>query len=258
MLVFDAYSSNGAAREAVPQTHHRVPQPEENPMTRRIATSVLTLGMAALLAAPAVAQQPKHKGHGSRMPMGGGAGLIANQDVQKELKLTKEQTSKAEAVARAVREKYHGEFAKFEELDARARLDKMAEIVRNMTSETNKGLADVLKPEQMKRYRQIQLQQIGVMAFTEPDVQSKLKLNDEQVGRIRKINTESQTQRREFAQGGGNRRETQKKRETRGKDSMAKALAVLSADQKQVWKEMTSEPFDVRFQGFPVFRRPND
>jgi Spy/CpxP family protein refolding chaperone len=73
-------------------------------LTRRIATTVLTLGVAALLAIPAVAQQPKHKGHGSRMPMGGGAGLIANQDVQKELKLTKEQTSKAEAGARRPRE----------------------------------------------------------------------------------------------------------------------------------------------------------
>jgi hypothetical protein len=39
------------------------------------------------------------------MPMGGGAGLVANQDVQKELRLTKEQTSKAEAVARTVRDK---------------------------------------------------------------------------------------------------------------------------------------------------------
>jgi hypothetical protein len=227
-------------------------------MTCRIATTVLTLAVAALLAMPAVAQQPKHKGHGSRMPMGGGAGLVANQDVQKELKLTKEQTSKAEAVARAVREKYHGEFAKFDELDAQARVEKTAEIVRNMTSETNKGLADVLNSEQMKRYRQIQLQQLGLLAFTEPDVQSKLKLSDEQVGRIRKINAESQSQRREFAQGGGNRGELQKKVETLGKDSTDKALAVLSADQKQVWKDMTGEPFDVRFQGFPVFRRPND
>ncbi len=33
------------------------------------------------------------------------------------------------------------------------------------TAETNKGLAKVLKPEQMKRYRQIQLQQLGLMAF---------------------------------------------------------------------------------------------
>jgi hypothetical protein len=39
---------------------------------------------------------------------------------------------------------------------------------------------------------------------------------------------------------------------------MDKALAILSVDQKQVWKEMTGEPFDVRFQDFPVFRRPND
>ncbi len=38
---------------------------------------------------------------------------------------------------------------------------------------------------------------------------------------------------------------------------MDKALAVLSADQKQVWKETTGEAFSARFQDFPVFRRPN-
>jgi Spy/CpxP family protein refolding chaperone len=230
-------------------------------MKRRIATMVLTLGVAALLAMPAFAQQPKHKGHGSRMPMGGGAGLIANEGVQKELKLTDEQTSKAEAVARDVREKHHGEFAKVEDLDAKERSEKMAEIVRTMISETNKGLADVLKPEQMKRYRQIQLQQLGLMAFTEPEVQSKLKLTDDQVGQIRRINADSQSQRRELFQGGGgggNREEMQKKEATLGKESMDKALAVLSANQKQAWKDMTGEPFEVKFQGFPVFRRPNN
>src|SRR5260370_27341660 len=120
-------------------------------MKRRIATMVLTLGVAALLAMPAFAQQAEHEGRGSRMPMGGGAGLIANEGVQKELKLTDEQTSKAEAVARDVREKHHGDFAKLQDLDAQERSEKTAEIVRTMTSETNKALADVLTPEQMKR-----------------------------------------------------------------------------------------------------------
>ena len=228
-------------------------------MKRRMATMVLTLGVAALLAMPAFAQQPKHQGHGSRMPMGGGAGLIANKDVQKELKLTDEQTAKAEAAARVVREKHHGDFAKLDDLDAQERFEKTAEIVRTMTGETNKALADVLKPEQMKRYRQIQLQHLGLMAFTEPDVRSKLKLTDAQVGRIGRINADSQSQRRELAQGGGgNREEMRKKAATLGKEGMDKALAVLSADQKQAWKDMTGEPFEVRFQGFPVFRRPNN
>jgi hypothetical protein len=49
-----------------------------------------------------------------------------------------------------------------------------------------------------------------------------------------------------------------KKAATLGKESMDKALAVLSADQKQAWKDLTGEPFDVQFQGFPVFRRPSN
>jgi hypothetical protein len=57
---------------------------------------------------------------------------------------------------------------------------------------------------------------------------------------------------------GGHRGDMQQKAATIGKEGMDKALAVLSADQKQAWKEMTGEPFEVRFQGFPVFRRPDN
>jgi hypothetical protein len=49
-----------------------------------------------------------------------------------------------------------------------------------------------------------------------------------------------------------------KKAATLGKESMDKALAVLSADQKREWKDLTGESFGVQFQGFPVFRRPDN
>ncbi len=39
------------------------------------------------------------------------------------------------------------------------------------------------------------------------------------------------------------------------KESMDKALAVLSSDQKETWKDLTGEPFEVQF-GPP--RRPNN
>jgi hypothetical protein len=232
-------------------------------MKRRIPTTVLTLGVAALFAMPAFAQQSKHQGggfvHGSGIPLGGGAELIAIEGVQKELKLTDEQASKAEAVALDVRKKHQGDFLKLKEFNARERLEKVAEIVRTITTETNKGLAAILKPEQMRRFRQIQLQQLGLMAFTEPDVRSKLKLTDDQVGRIRRINADSQSQRRELVQGGGGTREEMRmKGATLDKESMDEALAVLSAKQKRAWKDMTGKPFEVQFRGFPVVRRPNN
>jgi hypothetical protein len=233
-------------------------------MKRRIATMVLTLGVAALLAMPTFAQQPKRKGGGFGggfgFGMGGGAGLLMNEGVQKELKLDSDQVSKAESIVRDVREKHQGDFAKLQDLDAQERREKMAEIGRAMTSETNKALADVLKPEQMKRYRQIQLQQQGLTAFTEPDVQAKLKLSDDQVGQIRRIAADNQGQMRELFQpgGGGNREEAMQKMATLRKEGMDKALAVLSSDQKDAWKDLTGEPFEVRFQGFGGGRRPNN
>ena len=49
-----------------------------------------------------------------------------------------------------------------------------------------------------------------------------------------------------------------KKAATLGDESMDKALAVVSVDQKQKWQDLTGEPFVVQFQGFPVVRRPNN
>ncbi len=171
-------------------------------MKRRIATMVLALGVAAVLAVPAFAQQPKRKGGGG-FGMGGGAGLLMNEGVQKELKLTDEQTAKVESIARDVREKHQGDFAKLQDLDAQERREKMAELGRTMNGETNKALADVLKPEQMKRYHQIQLQAQGVQAFASPEVQSKLKLTADQKEKLQAIGQESMGQMRELFQGGG-------------------------------------------------------
>jgi hypothetical protein len=236
-------------------------------MKRRIATMVLTLGVAAVLAAPAFAQQPKRKGggFGGGFGMGGGAGLLMNEGVQKELKLDSDQVSKVETAVREVREKHQGDFAKLQDLDAQERREKMAELGRTINGETNKALADILKPEQMKRYHQIQRQQMGLLAFTEPEVQVKLKLTDDQVGQIRRIAADNQGQMRELFQpgGGGNREEAMQKIATLRKEGMDKALAVLSADQKDAWKDLTGEPFEVRFQGFGGGpggggRRPNN
>ncbi len=49
----------------------------------------------------------------------------------------------------------------------------------------------MLKPEQVKRFKQIELQVGGVMAFNQPRVQEVLKLTDEQKEKIRGIGEEA-------------------------------------------------------------------
>ena len=81
-------------------------------------------------------------------------------------------------------------------------------------------------------------------------MQEKLKLTDEQKGKIKDINEESGKKMRELFQGGFGE-ETQKKLADLRKDSMEKASGVLTADQKKSWQEMTGKPFEVKFERRP-------
>src|SRR5262249_48434496 len=134
---------------------------------RVLHLSVFALGLAALLTAPALAQP------GERLPGGRdrGAGipgeapgsaaallpLLTNKSVQKELRLTAEQVKDLPAI-RKVREKYQGDLAKLRDLEP----DKQVALMQKVDDETMKAIAEILKPEQVKRLKQIQRQMDGV------------------------------------------------------------------------------------------------
>ena len=67
----------------------------------------------------------------------------------------------------------------------------MQEMGQAMNAEVRKGLTDILKPEQVKRFEQIQLQQMGVLgAPAMPRVQEALNLTDDQKSKLRTIQEE--------------------------------------------------------------------
>ena len=73
-------------------------------MMRTLCKLTLVLGVAALLAAPALAQRQRGQG-GQDGGFGGPAMLLRNEGVQKELKLTDEQKEKVKTFATAQQEK---------------------------------------------------------------------------------------------------------------------------------------------------------
>jgi len=111
-------------------------------------------------------------------------------------------------------------------------------------------LASVLKPEQSRRLKQISIQQRGSQAFNEEDVQTTLKLTDDQKDKIKTLNEDAGKEMREIFQNAqGNFREAGEKAGAVRKETMEKVLALLTDEQKKSWKEMTGEPFEVRFEG---------
>jgi Spy/CpxP family protein refolding chaperone len=211
---------------------------------RTFGKSILALGVLCLFASQAHAQQ---RGFG----MGGGLQLYMNSGVQKEIKLTEDQVSKVREIVTDIRGKYQDKLQ--EARDAQDR-EKSMKLNQEMMADAKKAMAEVLKPEQVKRFTEIQMQQMNVMAFQNPEVQKKIALTDDQKEKIKGINDDAMADRREIMQGFQDDREgTMKKLAEFNKGLMAKVTALLTDDQKKTWKEMTGEPFEVKFEA----PRPN-
>src|SRR5262249_37157325 len=114
------------------------------------------------------------------------AGLVADKSLQEDLKLTAEQVKDIAAAVRKIREKYQ---PKLSTLDPKER----SELLAKFDDETRKAAAEILKPEQVKRLKQIERQMAGVVyAFLDEEVAKELKLTDDQKGKIKGIITELQ------------------------------------------------------------------
>lgn len=216
---------------------------------RTLRMTLTALGLAALLASPAWAQRG-----GGRGFFGGPGALLSNKSVQQELKLDDAQVEKANDLAAKTREKMTGlrDSSELQGLQGAERMQKMQELMKPINDETNKALAEILKPEQSKRYHQIALQQRGAQAFGTPDVQSDLKLTDDQKEKIKTVLDDSRTQGQEIRKNAGDDREgAREKSNALRKETLEKIMALLNDDQKKSWKEKTGEPFEVKFEPRP-------
>jgi len=213
---------------------------------RSLFRTLLGLGLLALIAGPAAAQQGQGFGFG-----GGGnlATLAANTGVQKELKLDDQQVEKAKDLAEKTREKMRETRETLQGLEGEERRTKQQEISREMNASSLKALGEFLKPEQITRLKQIAYQQRGVSAFNDPEVAKKLNLTDSQKGDIQTILQESMEGARGLFsqdQSPEEREAAMKKITELRKQSLSKAEAKLNDEQQKSWKELLGAPFDYK------------
>src|SRR5271165_7376737 len=164
---------------------------------RTLSKTIVALGLVALMAGPALAQQGR--GGGGRGGFGGGGlgMLLGNASVQQELKLDATQIEKAKELNTKLREKVT---AATQGLEGQERFTKMREMSKELNNEANTAAKEFLKPEQMKRLHQIHHQVQGAQAFSDEHVQSHLKLTDAQKSDIEAIVQASNTEMRSLAQ----------------------------------------------------------
>ncbi len=172
--------------------------------------------------------------------------LLQEQSIQKELKLTEEQLKKSQEVIRKVQKRYAQGLAK-----ARAQKSvQVLEIGREISEETLGQLSDTFNPQQIKRLKEIQIQQQGLQAFSDPGVERVLRLTDEQKKKIKAIEEDFMQQVRPLFQRGapGSFEVRLKKMTDLNKQAIEKSVGVLDADQRKTWKELLGEPFEVKGQ----------
>jgi hypothetical protein len=111
-----------------------------------------------------------------------------------------------------------------------------------------KFLKEVLKSEQLKRLREVTLQQEGGLALTQERVQAELRITQEQLKKFMAIMQELTKKIQPLikeALSGGNPQEIRPKI-LKIRDEYAKKLeAVLSDEQMKQWKDLLGKPFDL-------------
>jgi len=204
--------------------------------------AALAFGMVAMLSASAMAQGRGGFGGG----MGGPVNLLANPSVQKELKLDEGQITKATELATATREKMAGFRDQLTDLQGAERAAKQQELAKPVNEEAMKSAAAFLKPEQVKRLTEIELQQRGARALTDAAIAKKLGITEDQTAKVRTILADQMSEMQEIRQAAGNDFQSMMpKIQALTAETNKKVMALLTDDQKKTWKEMTGEPFTI-------------
>jgi hypothetical protein len=228
---------------------------------QRLGRITLVLAVVAMVSSSALAQERQQRQRGQRQQgqqrgqrggfaggFGGGTLFLLNQkSVQDELKLSDEQVKKAKELSDKQRESFGG----LRNLGQEERRTKMQEQAKA----TDKAVTELLKPEQLKRVKQISLQQQGGRALSNPEVATALKLTDEQKDKLKTIQEETRTARGQRGQRGQRTEEERKKLEEARKATNEKMMNILTGEQKTKLKELTGEPFKGEITR-PQFRRP--
>jgi len=217
-----------------------------------LSKTIVALGLVALMAGPALAQQGRGGG-GGRGGFGGGIGmLLSNASVQQELKLDATQIEKAKEVADKAREKFTASRESLQSLEGDARFKKMQELNKEVNEEANKAVAAFLSKDQIHRLHQIQHQVQGAQAFTDEHIQSRLKLTDAQKSDIDSIVQASNTEMGAlFRNMQSDPEGTRAKITEHRKETLAKVESKLTDAQKTAYKELLGAPFEIKYEPRP-------
>lgn len=182
--------------------------------------------------------------------------LIRVEQVQKELKVSEEQTEKITKLIASHRERSRSglnlqEIRKLSQEERQKAFADQAKKRGKVTAESEKELTEILDDGQSERLSQIVYQQSGTQALNMKEVQKKLKMSEEQVKKLADVNKQQSANRAELIR---NARENGQLRTLR--DAFAEStkkrdkalMGVLTEEQQKAFKELKGKPFELKRQ----------
>jgi len=244
---------------------------------RRTITGILTLALALGVLSVAGAQ----RGGGMRGGAFGGdsptrsntMGLLMRPEVQTELRLDIGQRKALDQLFQQsrteMRQRMRQNFQNMRNLsreERRAQMEQMRTQIQEQRAayqgEISKKVEEILKPKQVQRLHELDLQRRGPLALADPKVAEEIGISNEKRAQVNKINSDLQAENRQVMQQffeqmrlqDGVRRGAnfdwqdamaplQRKRAELRKTAEEKVLALLTSEEKARWKAAQGEKF---------------
>ena len=223
---------------------------------RRLMVFSMTLVLGAVFACAAQTQAAEESQRGPRRGFSRGSllGLLRLEQVQKEMKLSEEQTAKVQELVEKLGAEMRQQYTALREIeDRQQRLEKMTELRDQIDDKVREQLRDVMPREQMMRLYQIRMQVRAVVdSLSNRYVARRLELTEEQQKKVAEISKETQAKQYELFASMRNASDEQRSeafqkfRQLRS-DADEKALAVLTAEQKEAFENMKGEKIELDF-----------
>jgi Spy/CpxP family protein refolding chaperone len=185
--------------------------------------------------------------------------LIQSDQLKTELKITADQSAKLKEVENDLRAKVteKNASANLKGLDAKAKEEKLKKIGEELNAETKTSrekIATILKPDQIKRMKEIFLQIYGLGPLNYPDFQTELKLTAEQIKQIDALKETMLTEMRagwqippdDPTKQAAVLSENRKRLDGIAKNARAKTEALLTAEQKKTLETLKGATFNFK------------
>jgi hypothetical protein len=221
---------------------------------RGLFMAALMLGLSDAVAGLAAAQ-----GDPGGVAISHTSFIVQSPLMQKELKITRAQNEKLARAFKEAAEMHRDESERIKSLQPVEQGGQFAQLQIKFSRAVDQALAQTLKPEQLRRFKQIHHQRAGIQ---DPEAQTALKLSAEQKDRIKAILTDTARQRQELFKNPGDYNLALAQSKVLDKQAQGKMLTVLTAGQKKTWKELTGPAFPIDdltpYQFFMIPPKPGD